>query len=222
MSRLASASTSNSTSVSSIFSSTTSRPRPRLNWSTNQRSTSRSRSALATMTIVERCPFRNQISSSFRSSSSQNSIPSSNSSNLPTTNDLRSVSSLTSWSPRTSKPNHHFLQSRSFSKSSKSNSPASPTPASLASSAPSIAQSYYSHGLGTTHLSNEILMRVTVLDSKGTVKLSQGTFKKSELCSEHGLEPRDLRKIDSRVPNLVPTILARRSGFVSLLRLLGF
>ncbi|KAJ7931315.1 magnesium transporter [Mycena leptocephala] len=36
----------------------------------------------------------------------------------------------------------------------------------------------------------------------------------SDLCGEHRLNPRDLRKIDSRVPNLVPTILVRREAFL--------
>lgn len=67
-------------------------------------------------------------------------------------------------------------------------------------------------GVGTAQLSPNILLRCTILDSKGSVKSISGLFSKSELCSHHGLEPRDLRKIDSRVPNLVPTILARRSG----------
>lgn len=65
-----------------------------------------------------------------------------------------------------------------------------------------------------TQLSPNILLRCTILDSMGTIKTISGLFKKMELCSHHGLEPRDLRKIDSRVPNLVPTILARRSGIL--------
>ncbi|WFD28184.1 Inner membrane magnesium transporter MRS2 [Malassezia nana] len=69
-------------------------------------------------------------------------------------------------------------------------------------------------GVGMTQLSPNILLRCTILDSLGSIKTISGVFKKSELCSHHGLEPRDLRKIDSRVPNLVPTILARRSGIL--------
>ena len=67
---------------------------------------------------------------------------------------------------------------------------------------------------GMTQLSPNILLRCTILDSAGSIKTISGLFKKTELCSHHGLEPRDLRKIDSRVPNLVPTILARRSGIL--------
>lgn len=69
-------------------------------------------------------------------------------------------------------------------------------------------------GIGTTQLSPNILLRCTILDSAGSIKTISGLFRKMELCSHHGLEPRDLRKIDSRVPNLVPTILARRSGIL--------
>ncbi|KAH9038508.1 Mg2+ transporter protein cora-like protein [Lactarius pseudohatsudake] len=46
--------------------------------------------------------------------------------------------------------------------------------------------------------------------SSGNVKTISGQFKRSDLCAEHRLNPRDLRKIDSRIPNLVPTILPRR------------
>ncbi|KAH8915040.1 Mg2+ transporter protein cora-like protein [Atractiella rhizophila] len=53
-------------------------------------------------------------------------------------------------------------------------------------------------------------MRCTVLDEVGNVQVISGQFRKTELCSEHGLQPRDLRKIDSRVPNVVPTILVRK------------
>ncbi|KAJ1020397.1 hypothetical protein NDA13_005716 [Ustilago tritici] len=66
----------------------------------------------------------------------------------------------------------------------------------------------------TTHLSPDILLRCTIFDSSGSATSTSGVFKKSRLCSDHGLEPRDLRKIDSRVPNLVPTILARRGGIL--------
>ncbi|EJD54666.1 cora-domain-containing protein [Auricularia subglabra TFB-10046 SS5] len=53
-----------------------------------------------------------------------------------------------------------------------------------------------------------------VSNGPGNVKTISGQFKKSELCAEHRLNPRDLRKIDSRVPNLVPTILARREAIL--------
>ncbi|KAJ3481422.1 hypothetical protein NLI96_g7666 [Meripilus lineatus] len=46
------------------------------------------------------------------------------------------------------------------------------------------------------------------------VKTISGQFKKSDLCSEHRLNPRDLRKIDSRIPNLVPTILVRKEAIL--------
>ncbi|KAF7323604.1 Magnesium transporter [Mycena kentingensis (nom. inval.)] len=60
----------------------------------------------------------------------------------------------------------------------------------------------------------DLMLRCTVLDSDGNVKTISGQFKKSELCGEHKLNPRDLRKIDSRVPNLVPTILIRKEAFL--------
>ncbi|TDL22060.1 cora-domain-containing protein [Rickenella mellea] len=60
----------------------------------------------------------------------------------------------------------------------------------------------------------DLMLRCTVLDAEGNVKTISGQFKKSELCSEHRLNPRDLRKIDSRIPNLVPTILARKEAIL--------
>ncbi|KAJ6572167.1 hypothetical protein B0H19DRAFT_1132769 [Mycena capillaripes] len=60
----------------------------------------------------------------------------------------------------------------------------------------------------------DLMLRCTMLDAEGNVKTISGQFKKSDLCSEHRLNPRDLRKIDSRVPNLVPTILVRKEAFL--------
>ncbi|KXN91819.1 Mitochondrial inner membrane magnesium transporter mrs2 [Leucoagaricus sp. SymC.cos] len=60
----------------------------------------------------------------------------------------------------------------------------------------------------------DLMLRCTILDAEGTVKTISGHFKKSDLIAEHGLNARDLRKIDSRVPNLIPTILARREAIL--------
>ncbi|KZT61649.1 Mg2+ transporter protein [Calocera cornea HHB12733] len=56
----------------------------------------------------------------------------------------------------------------------------------------------------------DLQLRCTILDQDGDIKMISGKFKKTDLCLEHKLNPRDLRKIDSRVPNLVPTILSRK------------
>ncbi|KAI8971264.1 hypothetical protein BD414DRAFT_525401 [Trametes punicea] len=60
----------------------------------------------------------------------------------------------------------------------------------------------------------DLMLRCTILDAEGSVKTISGQFRKGELCSEHRLNPRDLRKIDSRVPNLVPTILVRKEAIL--------
>ncbi|KAG9218021.1 hypothetical protein CCMSSC00406_0008798 [Pleurotus cornucopiae] len=60
----------------------------------------------------------------------------------------------------------------------------------------------------------DLMLRCTILDAEGNVKTISGQFKKSDLCVEHRLNPRDLRKIDSRVPNLVPTILVRKEAIL--------
>ncbi|KAI0634727.1 hypothetical protein C8Q77DRAFT_1103701 [Trametes polyzona] len=60
----------------------------------------------------------------------------------------------------------------------------------------------------------DLMLRCTVLDAEGNVKTISGQFRKADLCTEHRLNPRDLRKIDSRVPNLVPTILVRKEAIL--------
>ncbi|KAK7047923.1 magnesium ion transporter [Paramarasmius palmivorus] len=67
----------------------------------------------------------------------------------------------------------------------------------------------------------DLMLRCTVLDAEGNVKTISGQFKKSDLSAEHQLNPRDLRKIDSRVPNLVPTILVRKEAFLHNLKTKG-
>lgn len=107
----------------------------------------------------------------------------------------------------TTSPTHNVSPGSSTTRTS----PLSPSPSPLP---PPPSQNPTLAGLGTTQLSPDILLRCTIFDSTGSATSSSGIFKKSHLCSEHGLEPRDLRKIDSRVPNLVPTILARRGGIL--------
>lgn len=59
-----------------------------------------------------------------------------------------------------------------------------------------------------------MMLRCTILDAGGNVKTISGQFKKSDLCAEHRLNPRDLRKFDSRIPNLVPTLLVREEAIL--------
>ncbi|KAF9236068.1 hypothetical protein BU15DRAFT_50634 [Melanogaster broomeanus] len=63
-----------------------------------------------------------------------------------------------------------------------------------------------------SRLPADLMLRCTVLDEQGAVKSISGQFRRSDLCNEHRLHPRDLRKIDSRIPNLVPTILIRKEA----------
>ncbi|KAH8084261.1 cora-domain-containing protein [Filobasidium floriforme] len=60
----------------------------------------------------------------------------------------------------------------------------------------------------------ELSLRFTILDADGNLTTEQGTVPKSDLCKQHDLDPRDLRKLDSLQPNLVPTILSRRSAII--------
>ncbi|OCF55812.1 magnesium transporter [Kwoniella mangroviensis CBS 10435] len=60
----------------------------------------------------------------------------------------------------------------------------------------------------------ELSLRCSVLDAEGNWTAEEGKYKKSELCREHDLDPRDLRKLDSLAPNLVPIILTRRTCII--------
>ncbi|KAG0357592.1 magnesium ion transporter [Gamsiella multidivaricata] len=58
-------------------------------------------------------------------------------------------------------------------------------------------------------IKNEIKLRCTEFDHRGNVKTTAGEFLKSDLCQQHGLHARDLRKIDSSFNNQMPVILVR-------------
>lgn len=60
----------------------------------------------------------------------------------------------------------------------------------------------------------ELNLRYTTLDAYGSIDVIKGIVRKSDLCRQHDLDPRDLRKLDSLQPNLVPTILSRRSAIL--------
>ncbi|BGP19138.1 magnesium ion transporter [Rhodosporidiobolus nylandii] len=57
-------------------------------------------------------------------------------------------------------------------------------------------------------------VRATMLDYKGTVTTTSAALSKQELCAKFGIPPRDLRKLDSGVPTVVPTILSRKSCII--------
>lgn len=64
----------------------------------------------------------------------------------------------------------------------------------------------------------ELNLRYTTIDAGGNLEIAKGIIRKADLCKQHDLDPRDLRKIDSLQPNLVPTILSRRSAiFINML-----
>ncbi|KAJ2780747.1 magnesium ion transporter [Coemansia interrupta] len=60
----------------------------------------------------------------------------------------------------------------------------------------------------------DLTLRCTELDMAGNVTVRAGEFPKSELCAQHGLQPRDLRKIDSKFVNQMPAILVRRHAIL--------
>ncbi|KAJ1720166.1 magnesium ion transporter [Coemansia erecta] len=60
----------------------------------------------------------------------------------------------------------------------------------------------------------DLTLRCTELDIAGNVTVRAGEFPKSELCAQHGLQPRDLRKIDSKFVNQMPAILVRRHAIL--------
>lgn len=60
----------------------------------------------------------------------------------------------------------------------------------------------------------ENLLRCTIFDPQGNVKVVSGEFKRTDLLSKHGLLPRDLRKIDVGISNIVPSILVRKNSIL--------
>ncbi|KAJ1812931.1 magnesium ion transporter [Coemansia sp. RSA 2598] len=60
----------------------------------------------------------------------------------------------------------------------------------------------------------DLTLRCTELDKDGNVTIRAGEFQKSELCAQHGLQPRDLRKIDSKFVNQMPAILVRKHAIL--------
>lgn len=63
----------------------------------------------------------------------------------------------------------------------------------------------------------DVRLRCTEFDANGSVTLVSGEFKKSELIAKYGLQPRDLRKLDSSV---LPHILVRPTAIlINLLHL---
>ncbi|KAG5437733.1 hypothetical protein PCANB_000446 [Pneumocystis canis] len=65
-----------------------------------------------------------------------------------------------------------------------------------------------------SHKTNELLIKCTEFDAMGDVKVVSGEFKKADLCNKHGLLPRDLRKIDTGIQSLVPSILVRKNSIL--------
>ncbi|KAG0050611.1 magnesium ion transporter [Gryganskiella cystojenkinii] len=56
---------------------------------------------------------------------------------------------------------------------------------------------------------NEMKLRITELDRRGNLKMSAGEFLKTDLCQQHGMHPRDLRKIDGGFSQQMPVVLVR-------------
>jgi len=64
------------------------------------------------------------------------------------------------------------------------------------------------------HKPNDLVIRCTEFDAAGNVKTVSGEFKKMDLCTQHGLLPRDLRKLDTGFHSIVPTILVRPNSIL--------
>lgn len=63
-------------------------------------------------------------------------------------------------------------------------------------------------------VSPELLVRCTEFDAQGNVRVVSGEFKKAELCTKHGLLPRDLRKVDTGIHTIIPSILVRKNSIL--------
>lgn len=63
-------------------------------------------------------------------------------------------------------------------------------------------------------VSPDLQVRCTEFDAAGNVRVNSGQFKKTELCTKHGLLPRDLRKVDTGVHTIIPSILVRSNSIL--------
>lgn len=52
----------------------------------------------------------------------------------------------------------------------------------------------------------DLIIRCTTFDAEGNIQKHSEPVAKNALCAQHNLQPRDLRKIDSRIPNVIPTM----------------
>ncbi|KIY34306.1 magnesium transporter [Cryptococcus gattii E566] len=57
----------------------------------------------------------------------------------------------------------------------------------------------------------ELSLKCSILDAEGNWGAEGQKYTKLELCREYDLDPRDLRKLDSLSPSLVPVILTRKT-----------
>jgi hypothetical protein len=64
------------------------------------------------------------------------------------------------------------------------------------------------------HSKNDLKLKCTEFDAKGNVKTTAGEFSKIDLCNQNGLQPRDLRKLDSSFKNQLPAILVRAQAIL--------
>lgn len=55
-------------------------------------------------------------------------------------------------------------------------------------------------------LYRDLIIRCTTFDAEGNIQKHSEPVAKNALCAQHNLQPRDLRKIDSRIPNVIPTM----------------
>ncbi|KAI9209769.1 uncharacterized protein BJ171DRAFT_576553 [Polychytrium aggregatum] len=75
-----------------------------------------------------------------------------------------------------------------------------------------LAELYLSHSVPSSKLSMNI--RAVIFDAMGDVQTINGEFKKADLCAQHSLMPRDLRKIDSATSQSFPAILVREKALL--------
>lgn len=70
---------------------------------------------------------------------------------------------------------------------------------------------YNTEGHGPSY--RDLVIRCTTFDAEGNIQKHSEPVAKNALCAQHNLQPRDLRKIDSRIPNVIPTMCVNLSSF---------
>jgi len=120
-----------------------------------------------------------------------------------------------SWWPKQTGSRRWLARSGPATKPRRRPAPTIPTPIFDTEGGASVDELEMNQILGRTlNRTTSSSIKCTFINQSGEVQISHGDFKRADLISRFGLLPRDLRKLDVSVRNIVPAILVRDSSIV--------